>query len=179
MHISLNDNQPTARLVPSPSTGTFELRRLGPRDLASLAAYYLSLDPTERANRFHTAINDLGILSYLNRIDFSRATLIGAIDWVTATIIGVVEVHMPTDDAPAELALSVDTGPRAALAATQLMNEAFDAAAVLGADSMIADFNPDDRMTERLLREFGASINHVNCQATMTWSERKMADQAA
>lgn len=179
MTISLNDNHPNPRLVPSPSAGTFEMRRLGPRDLAGVAAFYLSLDEAERVNRFHTPIDDLGILSYLNRIDFAKSMLIGAVDWATATLIGLVEVHRPDENAPAEMALCVAPGSRSALAASQLMDQAMDAAAMLGADTMVADFNSEDRMTKRVMTEFGAKVDLVNCQATLTWSNEQAVERAA
>lgn len=150
--------------------GAFELRQLGRRDLAAIAALYLSLDEADRVRRFHSPFDDAAIVNYLNGIDFAYMTLIGAADPSSDDLIGIAELHEMGAGEPAQMSLIAAPGSHAEPVSTQLMTQLMDVAATRGADSIVTEFMPSDTATIGLLRAFGATVDMAKGQARLSWT---------
>lgn len=159
--------------------GTFEVRQLAARDLAAVAAYYLSLDEAGRVTRFHTPLDDTAILRYVNNLDTDQVTFVGAVDRASGLMIGVAEYHPAAGDDAPEITVSVAPGARAALAATQLLGRILESAALRGVDGVSCDFRHEDTFIITLLRQFGAELDLMQGRASLAWTEPEALGRAA
>ena len=163
----------------SQAFGTFEIRQLAPRDLASVAAYYLSLDEAGRIARFHSPLDDSAVLRYVNDLPFDRVTVVGAIDRASTVVLGVAELHPSTGGVVPEISVSVCPGSRAALAAAQLLDRIIECAAMYGATRVEMSFRAEDTVSLTLLRQFGAQIDLLTGCATLAWDAQASLGRAA
>ena len=80
--------------------------------------FYLSLSPDDRRKRFCCTLSDDTISSYVDRVDFTRDTILGAFD-EQAKIIGLAELVRGT--AASEMAFSVRPDRRGQKIGTRLI----------------------------------------------------------
>lgn len=140
--------------------GEVVFRRLRADDLPEITAHLLTLDPCDRASRFHALLGDDAVQAYVGRIDFARMILIGAFDGEGGPLIGLAEAHLDTAISPlrAEVSVSVLASHRGRGLGRLLTAIALDDAARRGTRRADFYFQAGNRALAHLVRGLGAPI---------------------
>jgi len=124
--------------------------------------FYLSLSPEDRRKRFCCTLSDETISKYVDRLDFSRNTVLGAFDQ-QAQIIGLAELIRDTD--AGEAAFSVRPDRRGEKIGTRLMERLLLRARMCGIRKVFVMFLSDNTPMRRMAIRAGMSVRSVDGEA--------------
>lgn len=124
--------------------------------------FYLSLSPDDRRKRFCCALSDETISGYVDRVNFSRDTVLGAFD-EQAQIIGLAElIRAP---AASEMAFSVRPDRRGQKIGTRLMQRLLLRARICGIGKVFVVFLSDNTPMRRMAGRAGMPVSVVDGEA--------------
>jgi GNAT superfamily N-acetyltransferase len=121
----------------------------------NIRSFYLSLSADDRRRRFCCSLSDETISKYVDRLNFSRDTILGAFD-ERAHIVGVAElVHGPE---ASEMAFSVRPDRRGEKIGTRLMQRLICRAGMCGAGKGFVMFLSDNTPMRKMALRAGMSV---------------------
>ena len=124
--------------------------------------FYLALSPDDRRKRFCCTLSDLTISKYVDRLNFSRDTVLGAFD-EKAQIVGLAELVIGTDKS--EMAFSVRVDRRGQRIGTSLMERLLLRARMCGVRKVFVMFLSDNTPMRRMAGRAGMSVRSVDGEA--------------
>ena len=148
------------------------LCQLGTSDSRAIEQHLLGLAPQDRRARFFGKLTDEAISAYAQRLDPSRAVLIGAFD-PGERLVGLAEAH-PTDAVrTVEVAISIDPAFRHRGLGQRLVARALTAAFARGAESAEFNFAPGNRPIVSMVRtlggRFGPKLGYASVDRSSNW----------
>lgn len=117
--------------------------------------FYLALSPDDRRKRFCCSLSDETISSYVNGLNFSRNTVLGAFD-EQARIIGLAELVRGAE--ASEMAFSVQLEKRGQKIGTILMRRLLSRARMCGERKVFVLFLSDNTPMRRMALRAGMSV---------------------
>jgi GNAT superfamily N-acetyltransferase len=117
--------------------------------------FYLALSPEDRRKRFCCSLSDASISSYVEGLNFTRDTILGAFD-EQAQIVGVAE--LVRGDEASEMAFSVRPDKRGQKIGTVLMHRLLVRARMCGARKVYVMFLSDNTPMRRMALRAGMSV---------------------
>jgi GNAT superfamily N-acetyltransferase len=117
--------------------------------------FYLALSPDDRRKRFCCSLSDETISKYVDLLNFTRDTILGAFD-EQAQIIGLAELVRGAD--ASEMAFSVRPDKRGQQIGTMLMQRLLSRARMCGARNVFVMFLPDNTPMRRMALRAGMSV---------------------
>lgn len=125
----------------------------------SVRNFYLSLSPDDRRKRFCCTISDETISRYVDRLNFTRDTVLGAFD-DEARLIGLAElVRGATEN---EMAFSVRPDRRGQKIGTKLIQRLLVRARMCGVGKVFVLFVSDNTPMRRMASRAGMSLRTVD-----------------
>ncbi len=124
--------------------------------------FYLSLSLDDRRRRFCCALSDETISGYVDRINFTRDTILGAFD-EQAQIIGLAELVRGA--AAGEMAFSVRPDRRGQKIGTRLMQRLLLRARICGIAKVFVMFLADNTPMRRMAGRAGMALSVVDGEA--------------
>jgi len=124
--------------------------------------FYLALSPDDRRKRFCCSLSDETISGYVDRLNFTRDTILGAFD-EQARIIGLAELVRGA--AASEMAFSVRPDRRGQKIGTKLMEKLVLRARMCGARKVIVMFLSDNAPMRRMAGRAGMAVSSVDGEA--------------
>jgi GNAT superfamily N-acetyltransferase len=121
----------------------------------AVRSFYLALSPDERRKRFCCALADETISRYVDGLNFSRDTVLGAFD-EHAQIAGLAELVRGAETC--EMAFSVRPDRRGQKIGTRLMEKLLLRARMCGVRNVCVMFVPDNTPMCRMARRAGMSV---------------------
>ena len=121
--------------------------------------FYLALVPDDRRKRFCCSLSDETISSYVDRLDFTRDTILAAFD-EQARIIGVAELVLGAG--LGEMAFSVLPHRRGQRIGTKLMERLLRRAKICGVRKVFVIFLSDNTPMRRMASRAGMSISSLD-----------------
>ena len=121
----------------------------------AVRSFYLALSPDDRRKRFCCTISDETISSYVDGLNFTRDTILGAFD-EQAQIIGLAELVRGAD--ASEMAFSVRPDRRGQRIGTLLMERLLSRARMCGAKKVFVMFLSDNTPMRRMALRAGMSV---------------------
>ena len=116
---------------------------------------YLALSPEDRRKRFCCSLSDATIASYVDRLNFTQDTILGAFD-EQAQIIGLAELVRGAE--ASEMAFSVRPDKRGQKIGTMLMERLLSRARMCGASKVFVIFLSDNTPMRRMALRAGMSV---------------------
>ncbi|HUX24403.1 MAG TPA: GNAT family N-acetyltransferase [Burkholderiales bacterium] len=135
--------------------------------------FYLALVPDDRRKRFCCSLSDETVSSYVDRIDFTRDTILAAFD-EQARIIGLAELVRGAG--VGEMAFSVLPDMRCQRIGTQLMEGLLRRAKICGIRKVFVVFLPDNTPMRRMASRAGMALSFVEGEA---YAERELPAASA
>lgn len=117
--------------------------------------FYLSLSAEDRRKRFCCTLSDETISGYVDHLNFTRDTILGAFD-ERAQIIGLAELVRGPEES--ELAFSVRPERRGQKIGTMLMERLVSRARMCGASKVFVMFLSDNTPMRRMALRAGMSV---------------------
>ena len=130
--------------------------------------FYLSLSPEDRRKRFCCTLSDQSIGKYVDRLNFSWDTVLGAFD-EHAQIVGLAELVRGV--AASEMAFSVRPDRRGQKIGTNLMQRLLLRARMCGVRKVFVMFISDNTPMRRMAGRAGMSVQSVDGEA---YAEREL-----
>jgi len=124
--------------------------------------FYLALVPDDRRKRFCCSLSDETISSYVDRLDFTRDTILAAFD-EQARIIGVAELVLGAG--LGEMAFSVLPHRRGQRIGTKLMERLLRRAKICGVRKVFVIFLSDNTPMRRMASRVGMALSAVDGEA--------------
>lgn len=124
--------------------------------------FYLSLSPEDRRKRFCCTLSDQSISKYVDRLNFSWDTVLGAFD-EHAQIVGLAELVRGV--AASEMAFSVRPDRRGQKIGTNLMQRLLLRARMCGVRKVFVMFLSDNTPMRRMAGRAGMSVRSVDGEA--------------
>jgi|GEM_PF-2030143 len=124
--------------------------------------FYLSLSAEDRRKRFCCMLSDETISKYVDCLNFSRNTVLGAFD-EQAQIVGLAELVRDTE--ASEAAFSVRPDRRGQKIGTQLMERLLLRARMCGIRKVFVMFLSDNTPMRRMALRAGMSVRSVDGEA--------------
>jgi GNAT superfamily N-acetyltransferase len=121
--------------------------------------FYLALSPDDRRKRFCCSLSDETISRYVDRLNFTRDTILGAFD-EQAHLIGLAELVRGADTS--EMAFSVRPDRRGQQIGTMLMQRLLSRARICGARKVFVMFLPDNTPMRRMALRAAMSVQTVD-----------------
>ncbi|MDE3170308.1 MAG: GNAT family N-acetyltransferase [Acidobacteriota bacterium] len=135
--------------------------------------FYLALVPDDRRKRFCCSLSDETISSYVDRIDFSRDTILAAFD-ERAQIIGLAELVRGAG--AGEMAFSVLPDRRGQGIGTVLLEKLLMRAKICGIRKVFVIFLSDNTPMRRMATRAGMTVSTVDGESH---AEREMSAASA
>jgi GNAT superfamily N-acetyltransferase len=117
--------------------------------------FYLALSPEDRHKRFFCTLSDETISSYVDGLNFTRDTILGAFD-EQAQIIGLAELVRGAE--ASEMAFSVRPDKRGQKIGTMLMERLLSRARICAAKKVFVMFLADNTPMRRMALRAGMSV---------------------
>jgi GNAT superfamily N-acetyltransferase len=117
--------------------------------------FYHALSPDDRRKRFCCSLSDATISDYVDRLDFTRDTILGAFD-EHAQIVGLAELVRGAK--ASEMAFSVRPDRRGQKIGTRLMERLLCRARMFGASRVFVMFLSDNTPMRRMALRAGMSV---------------------
>jgi RimJ/RimL family protein N-acetyltransferase len=144
-----------------------QTRKLLPSEAPLLAEHLIRLSPDDRRLRFGGLFMPDDVIGrYVQRIDWTQATLIGCFD--AGALCGVVQISLPPHDSEAnapwmkrgtaEFAVSVEAPSRRQGVATELIRQAIAVARNRGVRDLYMVCHPENEPMRRLARKVGLRL---------------------
>jgi len=124
--------------------------------------FYLSLSPDDRRKRFCCSLSDETISKYVDRLNFTRDTVLGAFD-EQAQIVGLAELVRGA--AASELAFSVRPDRRGQKIGTRLMERLLLRARMCGIRKVFVMFLSDNTPMRKMAVRAGMSLSSSDGEA--------------
>ena len=124
--------------------------------------FYLALVPDDRRKRFCCSLSDETISSYVDRLDFTRDTVLAAFD-EQARIIGLAELVLGAG--AGEMAFSVLPHRRGQRIGTKLMERLLRRAKICGVRKVFVIFLSDNTPMRRMASRVGMALSAVDGEA--------------
>jgi len=121
----------------------------------AIRSFYLALSPEDRRKRFCCSLSDATIASYVERLNFSRDTILGAFD-EQAQIVGLAELVCGAE--ASEMAFSVRSDKRGQKLGTRLMHRIVCRARMCGASKVFVMFLSDNTPMRRMALRAGMPV---------------------
>lgn len=121
--------------------------------------FLLSLTVEDRRNRFCSTLSDAAVSSYVDGLDFVRATILGAFD-DEAQLVGLAELVDGSEES--EMAFAVRPDKRGQKAGTRLMDRLLQRARVCGVRRAVVIFLSDNDPMRKLASRAGMHIRTGN-----------------
>jgi GNAT superfamily N-acetyltransferase len=118
-------------------------------------SFYLALSPEDRRKRFCCSLSDATIASYVERLNFTRDTVLGAFD-EQAQIVGLAELVRGAE--ASEMAFSVRPDRRGQKFGTMLMQKLISRARMCGANKVFVMFLSDNTPMRKMALRAGMSV---------------------
>ncbi len=118
-------------------------------------SFYLALSPDDRRKRFCCSLSDETISSYVDGLNFTRDTILGAFD-EQAQIVGLAELVRGAE--ASEMAFSVRPDKRGQKIGTMLMERLLSRARMCGARKVFVMFLSDNTPMRRMALRAGMSV---------------------
>jgi GNAT superfamily N-acetyltransferase len=125
----------------------------------AVRTFYLALSPDDRRKRFCCSLSDETISSYVDGLNFTKDTILGAFD-EHAQIIGLAELVRGADEN--EMAFSVRPDKRGQKIGTMLMERLTSRARMCGARKVFVMFLSDNTPMRRMALRAGMSVQTVD-----------------
>jgi GNAT superfamily N-acetyltransferase len=122
-------------------------------------SFYLALSPDDRRKRFCCSLSDGTISSYVDGLNFTRDTILGAFD-EQAQLIGLAELVRGAE--ASEMAFSVRPDKRGQKIGTTLMERLLSRARMCGAKKVFVMFLSDNTPMRRMALRAGMSVQTAN-----------------
>ena len=122
-------------------------------------SFYLALSPDDRRKRFCCSLSDETISSYVDGLNFTRDTILGAFD-EQAQLIGLAELVRGAE--ASEMAFSVRPDKRGQKIGTTLMERLLSRARMCGAKKVFVMFLSDNTPMRRMALRAGMSVQTAN-----------------
>jgi ribosomal protein S18 acetylase RimI-like enzyme len=153
------------------------VRQLGTSDSRTIEQYFSGLAPLDRRARFFGKLSDEAISAYAQRLDPSRALLIGAFD-PSGRLVGLAEANPTNAVRTVEVAVSIDPAFRHRRLGQRLVARALIAAFARGAQSAEFNFAPGNRPVVSMVRtlggRFGPKLGYASVDSS-NWHTRQAA----
>ena len=124
--------------------------------------FYLSLSADDRRKRFCCTLSDDTISSYVDRVDFTRDTVLGAFD-EQAQIVGLAELVRGAE--ASEMAFSVRPDKRGQKIGTKLIQRLLLRASVCGIGKVFVMFIADNTPMRKMAIRAGMELSVVDGEA--------------
>ena len=124
--------------------------------------FYVALEPEDRHKRFCCTISDETISKYVDRLDFSSDTVLGAFD-EQAQIIGLAELVRGAE--AGEMAFSVRPDKRGQKIGTRLIQTLMLRARMCGVRKVFVIFLSDNTPMRRMARRAGMDVSSIDGEA--------------
>ncbi len=121
--------------------------------------FYLSLSPDDRRKRFCCTISDETISRYVDRLNFTRDTVLGAFD-EQALLVGLAELVRGAEQS--EMAFSVRPDRRGQKIGTKLMQTLLLRARMCGTAKVFVLFLSDNTPMRRMASRAGMAVSSVD-----------------
>jgi len=121
--------------------------------------FYIALSPDDRRKRFCCSLSDETICKYVDRLDFTRNTVLGAFD-EQAQMIGLAELVRGAE--ASEMAFSVRPDRRGQKIGTMLMERLLSRARMCGARKVFVMFLSDNTPMRRMALRAGMSVQSAD-----------------
>ena len=125
----------------------------------AVRTFYLSLSPDDRRKRFCCTISDETISRYVDRLNFTRDTVLGAFD-EQALLVGLAELVRGA--AESEMAFSVRPDKRGQKIGTKLMQKLLLRARMCGMAKLFVLFLSDNTPMRRMASRAGMAVTTVD-----------------
>lgn len=125
-------------------------------------SFYLALSPEDRRKRFCCSLSDETICKYVDRLNFTRDTVLGAFD-AQARIVGLAE--LVSGAGASEMAFSVRPDRRGQRIGTELMQRLLLRARMCGVRKVFVMFAADNAPMRRMANRAGMSVRSVDDEA--------------
>lgn len=117
--------------------------------------FYLALSPEDRRKRFCCSLSDDTISSYVDRLNFTRDTILAAFD-EQAQLVGLAELVCGAEES--EMAFSVRPDRRGQKIGTLLIERLVSRARICGASKVFVMFLSDNTPMRRMALRAGMSV---------------------
>jgi GNAT superfamily N-acetyltransferase len=124
----------------------------------SVRNFYLSLSPDDRRKRFCCTISDETISKYVDRLNFTRDSVLGAFD-DEARLVGLAELVRGAKES--EMAFSVRPDRRGQKIGTKLIQSLLSRARLCGIRKVFVLFISDNTPMRRMAVRAGMSLNTI------------------
>ena len=145
------------------------LRPLTVFEREAVKSFYLALSPEDRRKRFCCSLSDDTISNYVERLNFSRDTVLGAFD-ERARLVGLAELIRGA--AASEMAFSVRPDMRGRKIGTMLIERLMLRARMCGARKVFVMFLSDNTPMRRMALRAGMALDSADGEAH---AERELA----
>jgi len=135
------------------------IRPLTVYEREAVRSFYLALSPEDRRKRFCCSLSDDTISGYVDRLNFSRDTILGAFD-DQAHIVGLAELVRGAK--ASEMAFSVRPDKRGQKIGTRLMQRLLSRAMMCGARKVFVIFLSDNTPMRRMAGRAGMDIDSLD-----------------
>jgi GNAT superfamily N-acetyltransferase len=144
------------------------IRPLTAYEREAVRHFYLALGPDDRRKRFCCSLSDETVSRYVDRIDFSRDTILAAFD-ERARVIGLAELMRGAGTG--EMAFSVLPNRRGQRIGTKLMQRLLRRARICGIGKVFVIFLSDNTPMRRMASRAGMALSTVEGEA---YAEREL-----
>ena len=117
--------------------------------------FYLALSPEDRRKRFCCSLSDETICSYVDRLNFTRDTILAAFD-EQAQLVGLAELVRGAEES--EMAFSVRPDRRGQKIGTMLIERLVSRARICGTSKVFVMFLSDNTPMRRMALRAGLSV---------------------
>ena len=117
--------------------------------------FYIALSPEDRRKRFCCSLSDDTICKYVDRLNFTRNTILAAFD-EQAQLIGLAELVRGAEES--EMAFSVRPDKRGQKIGTMLIERLVSRARICGASKVFVMFLSDNTPMRRMALRAGMSV---------------------
>lgn len=128
----------------------------------AVRSFYLALTPEDRRKRFCCALSDATLSKHVDRLDFSRDTVLAAFD-EQANIIGLAE--LVTGPKESEMAFSVRPDRRGQKIGTNLLEKLMLRARMCGVGKVFVMFLADNTPMRKMAVRAGMAVSSVDGEA--------------
>lgn len=135
--------------------------------------FYIALAPDDRRKRFCCTLSDETISKYVDRLNFSRDTVLGAFD-EQARLIGLAELVCGTE--ASEMAFSVRPDRRGETIGTRLTQRLIQRASMCGIRKVFVMFLSDNTPMRRMAIRAGMALSSIDGEA---YAERELPAPSA
>ena len=149
------------------------IRPLTHYEREAVRSFYLSLSPDDRRKRFCSTVSDDTISRYVDRMNFTRDTVLGAFD-ECMLLVGIAElVHGPKES---EMAFSVRPDKRGQKIGTKLIQKLVQRARMRKVVKVFVQFLSDNTPMRKMASRAGLALDTVDGES---YAARELEEPSA